>query len=196
MVRFISFLGLFPYSNRLLEKIYLYLLTFFHEQPSVQRYPVDTKRRSEQRELRPRTRREIALVTEKPIGLHWLEQGLRGGYSALRRNDDQGLRGLSLLLKEVVWGPRKKKILGGKHNGPVGQQGWPQQDEHKALKRSSLKGILKEVLKQFPQTKWLSVIRRDYGFLSLLGVFFSVSFKLPPLNLLYQIFPYKQIESY
>lgn len=171
-------------------------LSLAHEQLLAQQYPVDTKHRTAQRELRLQTRLETAPVIEKRLGLHWLEQGLEGGCFFWHRNDGRGLRGLSLLLKEVVWSPQRKKISGGKRSGLVDQRGWPQQGEHKDLKRSSLKGILKEVLKQFPQTKWLSAIRKDYGFLSLLGVYFSVSFKLPPLNLLYQIFPIKQIESY
>ncbi len=175
---------------------FLFQSNLLYVKPLVRRYQGNTKRRSVRKGLMLQTRLEKARERAESLGLCRLGQDLEGGCFFWHCNDGRGLRGLFLHALGVALDPQRKKISGGKHSGPVGQRGWPQQDEHKALKRSSLKGILKEVLKQFPRTKWLSVIRKDYGFLSLLGVFFSVSFKLPPLNLLYQIFPYKQIESY
>ena len=178
------------------HSISLRLQVAFHEQLLAQRYPVDTKRRNAQRELRSQKRLEKAQEREKPLGLCRQGQDLEGGCFFWHRNDGRGLRGRFPHGRGVSLDPQKKMLLGENRSGKVDPQGLQQQGECKNQYSSSVGDNLKEDRRQFQQTKWLSLIQKDYGFLLSLRGYFSVSFKLPPLNLLYQIFPIKQIESY
>ena len=173
-----------------------YHFVLIHEQFLAQRYPVDTKRRNAQRELRSQKRLEKAQEREKLVGLWRQGQDLEGGCFVWHRNDGRGLRGRFPHDLRAVFHPQKKTLLGESRSGKVGPQGWQQRGECKDQYSSSLGDNLKQDQRQFQQTKWLSLIQKDYGFLPSLRGYFSVSFKLPPLNLLYQIFPIKQIESY
>lgn len=174
---------------------FLFQSNLLCEQSLARRYRGRTKRKIGQGGLRSQTCLEKAQERAKPLGLRLPQQGLGGECCILRRNDDRGLRGLFPHGKEVYLDPQSLRLLGETHSEQSSLQGLQQQGECKDRYNNSLGDTLKQGRRQFHKTKWLSLIQKDYDFLSLLRGYFYVSFKLPPLNLLYQIPRITQIES-
>ena len=174
----------------------LHRLNLLYGKLLAQRYPVGTTRRTDQRALRLRRDLRRVLERKKPIGLRLPQEGLLAECYALLRNDDLSFQGLFLLLKGAFWDQQSLRPLGENHNGPIDLKELPQRGAHTDLNRCFEKAAKRLNQKPSQQKSWTSLIQKDYGFWSLLQGSFSVSFKLPPLNLLYQIFPIKQTESY
>ena len=144
---------------------FLFQSNLLYVKPLVQRYQGNTKRRSVRKGLRLQRPLEKARERAKSLGLCRLGQDLEGGCFFWHRNDGRGLRGRFPHGQGVALDPQKKTLLGENHSEKVDPQGLQQQGECEDRYNSFLGNSLKQGLRQFRQTKWLSLIQKDYGFL-------------------------------